>query len=206
MHNIMDLSHTIRDGMPVYPGDGKSELVQSRFLDIDRYNNHELRIGMHVGTHMDAPLHMLAGGRRISDLPLETCIGPGCLLDVRGQNLISWLPNYEKQVKEGDIVLLYTGHDSWFGTPYYFTDNPLLDVGFAKALLRKRVRLLGMDLPSPDGPPFPVHKLLLGAGIFLLENLTNLKGLLAWPEFEVVALPLNIWADGAPARVIALQQ
>lgn len=201
MARIVDLSHEIEPGMPVYPGDEPMELVQTRWLEKDQHNNHQLRIGMHVGTHLDAPLHMLPSEQYVSKLPLTSLIGPGCVLDVRNQPLIQWQPNYDRQVPTGSIILLYTGHDQWYGSDRYFLDHPRVAPEFCEFLLAKRVKLLGMDLPSPDGPPFPVHKCLLSQGVYLLENLTNLNQLLDWPSFEVIVLPLRIRADGAPVRL-----
>lgn len=203
MAEIIDLSHEITPDTPVYPGDEPMELVQTSWLEMDHHNNHRLQINMHVGTHLDAPLHMLPAAPYVSQLPLTSFLGPGCLLDVRDQAVIRYQPRYEQLVLPGSIVLLYTGHDRWFGSERYFMDHPCVDPEFCEFLLAKQVKLLGMDLPSPDGPPYPVHKRLLSGGVYLLENLTNLDQLLDWPHFEVIALPLRIQADGSPARVIA---
>lgn len=203
MQRIIDLSHTIKSDMPVYPGDDAAELVQTRYLEQHFHNNHRLQIGMHVGTHLDAPLHMLAGGQDITQLPLTAFIGPACVLDVRNQPVISWQESYEHLLPVGGIVLLYTGHDRWYGSDRYFEEHPVLDPVFCDFLLAKQTKLLGLDSPSPDRPPFPVHKRLLASGIYLLENLTNLGKLLDWPDFEVIALPLKLKADGSPARVVA---
>ncbi|MGI6344543.1 MAG: cyclase family protein [Bacillota bacterium] len=203
MSRLIDLSHEIRSAMPVYPGDEPTELVQTRFLAEDQHNNHRLVIGMHSGTHLDAPLHMLGEGACIADLPLESFTGPGCLLDVRGQAVIRWQPDYGDIVRPGSVVLLYTGHDRFFGEPRYFADHPCVDEEFCARLIEKKARLLGMDLPSPDRPPFRVHQALLRSGIYLLENLTRLDQLLGVRDFEVIALPLKLQADGSPVRAVA---
>ncbi len=203
MPRLVDLSHNIESGMPVYPGDDVPELVQTRWLAQDHHNNHRLQISMHVGTHLDGPMHMLASEQYVSELPLASFIGPGCVLDVRNQPLIRWQPSYEQLVPTGSIVLLHTGHDRWYGSERYFEEHPVVDPAFCEFLVAKQIKLLGMDLPSPDQPPFPVHKRLLVAGIYILENLTNLDQLLSWLSFEVIALPLKLKADGSPVRAIA---
>lgn len=203
MLDLIDLSHLIESGMPVYPGDEIPQLVQSRYLAEDDHNNHRLQIGMHAGTHLDAPLHMLAHGKAIFDLPLTPFIGPGCLLDVRGQDIIRWHPSYDCLVQPASIVLLYTGHDQWYGSDKYFIEHPCLDQEFCDFLVQKRIKMLGMDLPSPDMPPFSVHKQLLAHNIYLLENLTNLNQLLHWQNYEIIALPLKLRADGSPVRAVA---
>ena len=63
--------------------------------------------------------------------------------------------------------------------------------------------MVGMDTSSPDDPPFTVHKLLLAHDILIIENLANLSALVGVPRFDVIALPMKIDAEAAPARVIA---
>lgn len=203
MPRLVDLSHTIETGMPVYPGDERPQLVQTRFLAEHQHNNHRLQIGMHVGTHLDARMHMLDSEQYVADLPLSSCVGRGCVLDVRNQPLIRWQPSYEQLVPTGSIVLLYTGHDKWYGGDRYFEEHPVVDLAFCEFLIAKKVKLLGMDSPSPDKPPFLVHKQLLAGGVYILENLTNLEQLLSWSSFEIIALPLRLKADGSPVRAIA---
>jgi kynurenine formamidase len=66
------------------------------------------------------------------------------------------------------------------------------------------VKLFGIDTLSPDASPFSTHDVLLGNGILIAENLTNLDKLLEIKEFTVLALPLKVVADSAPARIIAM--
>lgn len=68
---------------------------------------------MHVGTHIDAPSHLLNKDRFICDYPVEKFIGNGCLLDVRNEEIIKLKDEYLDKVQEGDIVLLYTGYDEF---------------------------------------------------------------------------------------------
>lgn len=63
---IIDLTHLIQDGMPVYPGDTETVLVQSRHLQTDHYSNHQLSINMHAGTHIDGPMHLLDSKKYIN--------------------------------------------------------------------------------------------------------------------------------------------
>jgi kynurenine formamidase len=79
----------------------------------------------------------------------------------------------------------------------------VVDAVLAEFLVQKKIMILGLDTPSPDNAPFGVHKALMAAGILVLENLTNLDRIPADQQFEVIALPLKIKANGSPARVIA---
>ncbi len=203
MTEIIDLSRTLEDNLPVYPGDDPARLFRSRYLERDHYNDHRLEVGMHAGTHIDGPMHLTDSGTFISDLPVDSFIGTGCILDVRGQRVIKMQPEYEYLINGRNIVLLYTGQDKLFGKPEYFTAHPVVDAGLAEFLAQKKIKILGLDTPSPDYAPYSVHKTLMAAGILVLENLTNLDRIPADQQFEVIALPLKIKANGSPARVIA---
>lgn len=206
MKSIIDLTHVIVDQMPVHPYDGQVSLHRDRTLERDRFNNSRLTIGMHVGTHIDAPSHFLENSLHVSDYPLDSFIGEGCLLDVRGEDLLVFKSEYEERVHEGSIVLLLTGFGALYGTSDYyqrFADHPVVAPELAHFFVRKKIKMLGMDMPKPDNYPFDIHKLLLQNNIFIMENLTNLEGLLGVPQFEVIALPLKIQAEGSPVRAVA---
>ena len=203
MARIIDLSHTIENELQVYPGDSPTRLLQTKFLTKDHYNNYDLEMGMHTGTHIDIPIHMTKNTKYVCDLPLEGFIGNGCVLDVRGQQTIKFNPAYENIIKKDDFLLLYSGFDEKFGTEEYFKNGPIVDMQFAEFLVQKGIKTLGIDLPSPDRYPFAVHKLLLRNGIYILENLTNLASLIGEQTFEVIALPLKIKADASIVRAVA---
>lgn len=203
IEHFIDLSQMIVDNMPVYPGDVGTSLFQNRYLIVNAHNNHRLEISMHSGTHIDGPMHLTESEEYIYEMPLQSFIGTGCILDVRGQSVIHLKPEYEEKIAENRIVLLYTGWDSVYGTKDYYEKHPVVDVGFCDMLVRKNIKLLGMDIPSPDRYPYDAHKTLLSNKIFIAENLTNLDKLIGVRGFEVVALPLRIKADSSIARVVA---
>lgn len=200
---IIDLSQVIKDGMPVYPGDVVTKLAQTRFLQTDKYNNHRLEIGMHTGAHVDSPLHMTGSTEFIAAVPAEAFLGEGCLLDVRNQSSIGMKEDYEALVQDNSVVLLYTGWDKLYGAKEYYEGHPRVEPGFGRFLREKRIKMLGMDMPSPDKYPFEVHKLLHASKIYLLENLTIFGQLLGAKTFEVIALPVKLKADGAMTRAVA---
>lgn len=200
---LIDLSQPIEDKMPVYPGDKGTILFQSEFLSKDKYNNHSLETGMHAGTHIDSPMHLTDSGKYINEYELEAFVGHGCILDVRNQPVITMKEEYRELVKENSIVLLYTGYDKLYGAKEYYQEHPVIDIGLCRFLIQKNIRMLGVDMPSPDRYPFEIHKLLFEKNIFIIENLTNLDKLPAAGDFEVIALPLKIRADSSIARVAA---
>lgn len=200
---MIDLTRLIHDGLPVFPGDEETELVQTRHLKSDSYTNHQLSSNMHAGTHIDGPMHLTDSDRYLYEFPLDRFIGTGCILDVPQEPSVEYKPMYEEKIGMGQIVVLHTGHSKLWGRPEYFTDYPVLTQAFAELLVRKQAKMVCLDTPSPDKYPFDIHKYLFGHGIFIAENLTDTDRLLSLTAFEITALPLRIRADSSPARIIA---
>ena len=100
----IDLSHEIKNNMPVYPGDIDVNLTKEKDFNKDGYNMYSLYTEMHAGTHIDAPLHMKDNKKFISEYPIEKFIGNVALLDVRGEKIIELKDEYYKNIKENDIV------------------------------------------------------------------------------------------------------
>lgn len=203
MEELIDLTHIIEDSMPIYPGDITTNLFQNKYLSISSHNNYRLEISMHTGTHIDSPMHLTESTKYISELPLESFISIGCILDVRNQPIIKMKEEYKELIKENSIVLLYTGLDKLYGFTEYYEEHSLLHMDLCKFLIKKNIKMLGIDMPSPDKYPFEIHKMLLENKIYIIENLTNLHKLLGNKNFEILAFPLKIKADSSMARVIA---
>lgn len=203
MTRLIDLSHKITNNMPVHPYDERVKLYQNKFLQIDRYNNFKLETGMHIGTHIDSPMHMTLDETFLSEAPVDRFWGKGCLLDVRNESIVDYKKEYSGVVNEDDIVLLYTGHDVKFGKKEYYLDHPVISEKLVDFFISRNIKMIGMDLPSPDQDPYNLHKKLLQNDIPIIENLTNLSSLLSGESFEVIALPLKIRADASLTRVVA---
>lgn len=199
----VDLTHTFTQHMPTYPGDPKPELTQIAFIDQHGYNDFQIKTGMHVGTHLDAPWHLLQNGQHLSAYPPQHFFGPGRLIDARGEKTIEAKLLRHKQIAKGDIVLVMTGYYKKFSNPDYYENYPEISSGFAAKIVELGVKIIGLDTPSPDRPPFAIHKLLLSNDILIIENLTNLEALLEPTQFNVVALPAKFEAEAAPVRVVA---
>ena len=199
---IIDLSHTFTNNMPVYPGDSKPEIKQTGSLETEGYNWFRIHTGLHVGTHIDSPLHFIEGGKFISDFPPGKFIGNGILIDARGKKEIDadLLNNHD--IKPGDIVLILTGFSVFYNEKKYFEDYPVMTKDFAEKLIESDIKMVGADTPSPDKSPYDIHKMLLSQDILIIENLTNLETLLQVENFEVIALPPKLETEAAFARVI----
>lgn len=201
---LIDLSMPFNFKTPVYEGDIPVLYAQKHKLEEDGYNAVLLTTGLHTGTHVDAPLHFLSGGKRICDFPLDSFCGDALLLDVRGQAEIGLLPGYEDLVRPGQIVLLHTGWSAHAGDEdMYFKRHPTLDKALTAFFCEKKIKMLGMDMPSPDRAPFEEHKALLGEDILLLENLTNLSLLPVGEVFRLAAFPLPLDVEASLVRAVA---
>ena len=203
----IDLSLPIKTGMPVFPGDPEVSLETVRSHARDDMQLSRLVIGSHTGTHLDAPRHFLAEGESVDQLPLDRCCGtafvatcpwqPGKTINLNRLDISGFV--------DGDMLLLATGWDSRAGTKDYYREVPEFSVGSAVWLLRKGIRLFGLDLPNvveagDPNCPEAMHLKLLGAGMVLVESLAGLMPL-AGKRVEFQALPLRlVGGDGSPVR------
>jgi arylformamidase len=210
----IDLSYPLSPGTPKFPDSPPVALdAIERAEDPPSKGRRSLNVTqfsmmVHTGTHMDAPFHFFSEGVTIDRVPLDQCIGPAVLIDLGdvpdGYELdLGSIPGLEAKLRRFPKVILNTGWASRWGTTEYFTDHPCLSARSAELLADSGVHLVGVDMPSVDRPPFPAHLTLLGSGLVIVENLTNL-GEIGVDEFELTVLPLGLAGrDGSPVRAIA---
>jgi kynurenine formamidase len=215
---IVDLSLPLGPGTPVYPGDPEVAFRPATRIEDEGYNVLALEMGSHTGTHVDSPFHFFAGGQRLNGLDLALFVGPALIADVTRQSdrePIGWetLQPYAELLRPGTILVLRTGwSDRYYGTERYF-DHPYLSAEACERILELGVRTLAIDALSPDetllvdgSPRFDVHRLLLGAGGVIAENLTNLNAVdFDEPLLCLFPLRLDGDTDGSPCRAVALE-
>jgi len=210
----LELSHPLRADLyriPFFPAPRFARIMSQ---PADPLNLTEIQMVCHFGTHVDAPNHFIADAPAFDAIPLERLHGPGVVwrLEVEPYDVIepASLKRLRPEARPGDIVLLDTGWAEHFGSSRY-EHHPALSVHAAQWLVERKIKLIGLDLPTPDlavhrRPPhfdWPVHHVLLSEGVLIAENLTNLRPL-AGKRIEAMFLALNIaGADGGPARVVA---
>ncbi len=210
---LIDLSHPLEDGQPVYPSDPEIRVQPHGSLAEQGYHITRLSLSTHQGTHLDAPFHFFDDGPTIDQLPLEACYGPASLIDLAPGGELppdaaitpALLEPHAAAFAPGARVLYRTGWDRRFGTPAFFEHFPSLTREAAQWIAQRRIALLGMDTPGPSQDWQAVHRTLLGpeARIVLLESLAHLDRLP--PQFTLAALGLKIRArDGSPVRAIAI--
>ena len=209
---LIDLSHPISTGMPVWPGDPEVELSPAATVAADGYNLLAVRMGSQSGTHVDAPYHVDPALPVLADLPLERFTGRAVVADVRGLPPgPSITPDRLRPVAgalgPGTVLVLVTGWSAHWGTAAY-AEHPGLHPDAAAAVVAAGTLAVGIDAPSIDAPGaagLPSHHVLAAAGAVIAENLTNLETLLATDgEVRLWLLPLALTrADGSPVRAVA---
>lgn len=202
---IIDLSYPIETGMPVYPGDTEVKIRIEKTWETDGYRLSSLHSTMHAGTHIDAPSHMSESSEMMKDIDLGLCIGRGVLIDVKDKNIIDVADVQNKEIREGDIVIFMTGWSKHYLTEHYH-HHPVLSEALAEFLVMKKISMIGIDMPSCDQFPYPVHRILMKARILIAENLCNCESLLEADEFDIYAIPLKIDAEASLARVFAKEK
>lgn len=200
---LIDLTQEFVNNMMVYPGDDIPLLTQVRNFSEHHFNSFRIEAGLHAGTHIDGPMHMTDSNTFISEIDINKFFGKGCIIDISDISLLCWDEKYKEILIKKEIVLFYTGHSKYFGTPQYLNNYPVIDSSFAEKLVEFGIKMIGVDSLSPDYEPFPVHTILLGNNILIAENLTNLDKLLNVSSFDVIAFPLKMRSDGAMARIAA---
>lgn len=213
---IIDLSFQIEPATPVYPN---YEPFHVAVLETTEdpptkgrrsLNSSRIAMGLHCGTHMDAPFHFISAGLTIDQIPLEQCAGPALLIRLperpRGRVIDAGaLECHTEQLRQFRKVVLDTGWRENWGQPGYFSDHPLISGAAARFLVACGIHLIGVDMPSVDRPPFEAHLEFLGNNVVIVENLVNLEQIKS-DIFELIALPLKLKArEASPVRAVAME-
>jgi len=212
MSKIYDISVTITDKIPVWPGDPNVVLERvSKIENGANANVSRVSMSVHTGTHMDAPYHFIPDGYTIESIPLEVLIGP--VLVVR-------VPD-EVEVIDGDVIkragidtaverVLFKTRNSQFWPALnseFRTDFVGINEEGARALVETGVRLVGIDFLSiaPYDHSRPTHQVLLGKGIAVLEGCDLSQ--VGPGRYMLYALPTKFGgSDGAPVRAVLISE
>lgn len=206
---IIDLSHRIEPGMPVYPGTAPPVFAHPFDLDKDGFVETSLSLMSHTGTHIDAPAHILAGGKTLDQMPVSAFYGQAVCIDaVSGKKEITAedLAPCEAMIRAADFVLFRTGWSRLWGSSGYFEGYPVPGREAVLWLNGFTLKGVGFDTISADGAgdeAFLVHRIILGKERIIIENLTNLDQL-PRSGFSIACFPLHFsGADGSPVRAVA---
>ena len=221
MPRLIDLTLTLgSERVSTVPGLAGVETTPLMTHETHARSNQRLCLATHIGTHVDAPYHFVPGAATVDEMPLEKYMGPAILLDLRSA-ACGLEPLTIEQVQaaggvpgalSGKIAVLFTAWaENESGGPRFYGHGPYLGTDTAAYLADNDVNAVAVDFPIDKHPAtpqstihdFPVHRLLLGQGIPLIENLINLHELVG-EEFELWALPLKLkGGDGTATRAVA---
>ena len=205
---IVDLTHRLYNGMPVYPGTEEPLFKQTHSIIKDSFAELMVSMTTHTGTHIDAPSHVLPGARSLTDFDISHFIGPAGLIDVAGKDVISrdFLGLHEAEIAQAKFVILRSGWQHKWTSEAYFSGYPVLSAEASAWLSAQNLNAVGIDAISIDAveeTSLPNHHALLSSNTLIVENLTNLDRISA-NTFEFCCLPMHIQqADGAPVRAYA---
>lgn len=221
LQKIIDLTHTLNDAVPTWEGScGFQSLVKLDYSDCSGplpFRVQEIKCLAGIGTHMDAPCHCFAQGKDISQLAIEELMAPFIKLDIEAKAHETYalsqedIFEFEKEhglVEKGSIAVVHTGWQKYWKEPQKYRNHykfPYVSEAAATLLLERGVMGLAIDTLSPDAGTshFRVHRLFLGAGKYIIENIVQ-SGQLPPKGRWMIALPIK--GEGlseAPIRLIA---
>jgi arylformamidase len=194
---LIDLSQPLFDNAPNCPVHAPVSFKRTADHPQGGWRMEEIALATHTGSHLDAPLHKIAGGKSITDLPLETFTGPARIADLRGLApdaaiTPALLAPRLSGLAAGEIVLLATGWgDRRAKTDEWLHHAPRVSPDGARWLVEHRVRGVGIDHYSVGGlgpENDATHTVLLGAGVWIIEELRFP------PEVFALPFPVKFWA------------
>ncbi len=204
-----DISVPLKQGMNYFPTDPAPPKIY-RYHDRDlgaRITMSMMEIISHTGTHIDSPLHFIAGGSTISDMPLDATIGPCRVIEINDQEKIRVAELEAHNIRKGERLLVKTRNSPTVYTSDKFVEDYVyLDVDAARYLVSREILLFGLDNITigsfkEQENLSRTHETLLGAGIYILEDCALAD--VPPGEYELLCLPLLMWnGDAGPCRAI----
>lgn len=204
---IYDVTKLIHEDMVVYKDKQEKKIKRTIVSSYDTGDYYESRldIDMHCGTHIDAPLHMLKDGNSIEMYDLSRFIGKCKLYDLTHIDEYIEKKDIENlDINQDEIIIFKTknSYDSKYNPKFVYIEEDA-----ANYLVEKKIKTIGIDAMSieRDKKDHPAHKIILGAGIGVIEDMM-LKDV-SQGEYFLSALPLNIkYADASPIRAVLIDE
>ena len=210
--NVIDLTHTIRTDMPVYPGTEAPSFQPANSYEKDGFKETLLSMFTHTGTHMDPPAHLFAGRTTLDRFPPEQFIGKALVIDCAGLAegeaiTMDRVRRYGELADRADFLLFRLGWDKKWGTDAYFGDYPCVDQNVLAYIKAGHYKGIGFDVigldPIADANLPRYKELFRDTDIVNIENLKNLE-LCGDGLFWFSCFPLKLEnCDGSPIRAVA---
>ena len=202
----IDVSIPLREDMTVFTGEPQFRRERtSAIADGAVCNVSRMTLGVHTGTHVDAPIHFVEGGEAAEAISLDALIGPAWVVDATTAARSITAGDVDRfDIPADEVRLLFRTRSAHLWDLTGFEPGFVaLDASAAAALVRRGVRSVGIDYLSiaPIDDPVPTHRILFEAGVVVLEGL-DLRNV-APGAYDLLCLPLRIvGSDGAPARAL----
>lgn len=204
-----DITLTISPDLVVWPDDPQVELGRvSKIEEGANFNVSRLNMGVHTGTHVDAPYHVLENGQTVENIPIRLLTGRAYVLHVPDVDIITVDMLEKSPIPPRTRRVLFRTRNSELWTKPHKTfkkDFVAVDPQAAEYLIQKGVKLVGVDYLSvaPFGDSVPTHEIFLKAGVVIVEGL-NLSEV-SQGRYTLYCLPIKLGkSDGAPARAILI--
>ena len=205
---LYDLSHSLNNKSTVYPGTTLPEFTISATIEKKGYCETYFRFHSHLGTHIDAPAHMLKHGKFLDEMDITSFCGKGLIIETNQESRNiekELLIHFQSALENIDFVLFKTGWGKFWNEKKYFDDFPVLTSEALYYLLQFRLKGIGFDTISADtvnSTDFKNHFAIFEKGLIIIENLifpeniTEVTG-------EFFCFPLRYEnADGSPVRAV----
>lgn len=196
-----DLTLTLSNTLPTWPNDTKYERKESKDASIKS----KITLSTHFGTHIDAPKHFLFNKATVDKIDPAKLIGVFTVVEIKSSPLITLADVKKIKIEFKDAQILFKTKNSKLLTQKKFTDKyTSLSLEAAEYLVKQGVILVGTDyfgIEAKGSKGHPVHKLLLGKGVVIVEGLDMSK--IKPGKYDGAILPLKLKdAEGAPARAV----
>jgi kynurenine formamidase len=225
---VIELSNPVGDGIPVWPSFPPVDLERTSLAARDGFTMERLEMRSHTATHIDAPAHFIPEGKTVDDFPIDAFMGEGVVVDLTPKEpeepiTRADIEAYESEIQPGDVVMLHTGWDEYYGqTPEYLFEFPYLTGEAAKYIVSLDPKAVGTEGasvggwydevpahgPSTDVHPADSHLPLLENDVIPIEEVRNLDQVLDGAESRRADFffpPLNVQGTGGcSVRAFAL--
>ena len=210
---VIDLTQTITEDMPVYPGTEGPYLEPANSYEKDGFRETKYHFFSHTGTHIDPPVHLFPERTALDEFAASQFVGKALVIDCRdvadgGEITMKHLES-SGDYKSVDFLLFNTGWDKKWGTEAYFGDYPCINSEVLDFIIASDLKGIGFDVigldPIADTALVRHNKLLSLKDIINIENLKDLDLCPKGESFLFACLPIKVKnSDGAPARAVAI--
>lgn len=201
---IIDISQTLRPGIPVWPGDTPYTDDRTWAMGPDcPVNVSKITLSTHAGTHADAPMHYDARGVDSAGSTLDPYLGPCRVVDARAAGPLLTLEHVAAALDGAPPRVLFRTFNE-FPQEIWRDDWAAVDPNLVRALSARGVSLIGIDGPSLDpqnSKTMDAHIAVAAGGMAILEGL--ILDHVAPGDYELIALPLKLSGlDASPVRAV----